>query len=241
MSISPVTDHAVKIGDTFRSVIADANVLWKVIRKIDARNFECEAVNEPIEHNGKLFDSDWAGTISPFSVDQIVRSKSFAAAFASHVERDKKGWADLEVGATVHYDNGFKQWVRCKVVLDEAGQKALLPIALVGGWRESDMPHRDRRGEVYYPYHARKIIEGEVWRPSFSMIFESGAARSQDNPASLPALDLSVPDLGEDERHAAECEVFFDALRAVMDDAATPAPERAAKVRQMVADSTLRR
>jgi|HubBroStandDraft_6_1064221.scaffolds.fasta_scaffold171679_1 hypothetical protein len=56
---------------------------------------------------------------------------------------------------------------------DRNGEMGFLPIALVGDkWREYDLPRRNARGEVIYPYWVEAIRCGEVRRVRAEAIYE---------------------------------------------------------------------
>jgi len=86
-----------------------------------------------------------------------------------------------------------------------AGQKVLLPIALVGNWNPRDLPHEIRQadGSVYesVPYHAKKVLTmSGAWRPSAGCVFESpsfkGNPRFQEDPSTMEPLDLTMRKAG---------------------------------------------
>lgn len=106
-------------------------------------------------------------------------------------------YAGLSVGDTVHYHDGFGEFVRYEVVEapeDNAGNmhregwqkgdKVLKPVALVGKWRMSDLgPHN---------YHVRKVREGEVCRMgNLDNLYET-STRIQNEHADPRKMDPIV-------------------------------------------------
>jgi len=209
------TQIQVQVGDTFRSVIADCNALWRVTR-IDGDTAHCVVVNEPWKHNGHTYASDFAGRRQPFYVSDVASRIAQAQAWERVMQENDEFFDGLELGQVVHYHNGFGEFVRCMVVEYDydfrtgpseytAGQKVLLPIALVGNWNPRDLPHEIRQadGSVYesVPYHAKKVLTmSGAWRPSAGCVFESpsfkGNPRFQEDPSTMEPLDLTMRKAG---------------------------------------------
>ena len=129
-------------------------------------------------------------------------------------------WFDgLMVGSILHYRDGFGTFVRCEVVVGNAdnlrshdgavrdvdliGKTVLLPIALVGNWREP-VSRNLQTGKPRYGYHARSIVEARgAWRPSETCVFESPAysgRAGESSPALAQPVDLTPPDLTADQQ-----------------------------------------
>lgn len=202
----------VRKGVTFRSVIADCNALWRVER-VSGGVAHCVVVNEPWEHNGRTYDGEYAGSRKPFYLDDVERILAYEERFRADREYGEDFFDGLDVGAIVHYNNGFRQFVRCEVVaLDETqrtgtgqeyapGTKLLQPVALCGdGWKQNDLVGEITHEGVRYMtlgYHARKVLTRTgAWRPHHGCVFESPGysssyARAGD-PTGLPAIDLGV-------------------------------------------------
>jgi hypothetical protein len=201
----------VKVGTEFRSVYADSNPLWRVTR-IDGDVVHAVIVNEPIEIDGRMIDSDWVGRRDLFYMDRVVAALEWEERIRATIASADEFFDGLELGAIVHYHNGFGEWVRCRVVEYDhdfrtgpseykAGQKVLLPIALVGNWDEHDLPHerRDMDGTVHevIPYHAKKVLTMDgAWRPAKGCVWESGEChlnpRFPQDPSTLEPLDLTM-------------------------------------------------
>lgn len=206
-----MTEIKVKKGDTFRSVIADCNALWRV-ESVSGGIAHCVVVNEPWEHNGHTYDSDYAGHRKPFYVQDVKSAIAMAQMWEQRANEQDEFYASLVPGQIVHYNNGFGEFVRCEViVLDEdlrsgpseykAGDTVLQPVALVGAWKEYDLPHtrldEDGVEREVIPYHARKVIERSgAWRASDSCVFEapgySSSYKRQGDPTTMEPIDLTV-------------------------------------------------
>ena len=123
-------------------------------------------------------------------------------------------WAKQKVGSTLHYDNGFQQYVR-GTVIEKDGKKMLKPTALVGdGWRKSDLWTRYATGEVSYGYHVKKIQEGEAWQPSDSCVFEcpDRTPRNREDPRTMAPRALSPPPMTAEEEELAEVALLHRAI-----------------------------
>jgi hypothetical protein len=210
----------VKIGDRFNSIYADSQPEWVVTEK-RGRGTWIAQIDD---------DSGWAGVERAFTTQDIENAKASAAAYSRMTNEHDRYYASLKVGQIVHYDNGHNTFVRCEVVLgngragDEitAHGKALKPIALVGNWREHDLPRRQADGSVYNGYHADQVINGGLMEPNFSSIYEARDNEERAklytckllDPRDLPAVSLAVPDMSESEKNDA------DLVRLIQDIAA---------------------
>ena len=189
----------VKKGMQFRAVLADSNALWVVKRSLGGA-WLCEVVDEPYEYDGKVYEGDFTRTEKSFLSREILASVNYENIFKNIRNDHDRFYASLDEGDIVHYNNGFKNFVRCEVVFDADEQKnQLKPIALVGEWSNHDLPERRANGEIYNGYHAQKIIDGGTFEPNVTCIFEAGTKgfvnnnRNHGDPRSLPPIDLSVP------------------------------------------------
>lgn len=144
-------------------------------------------------------------------------------------------WFDsLAPGSTVHYHDGFGEYVRCEVAVgntdnlrgyagrvDESliGKNVLQPVALVGNWKS--VSRRDERtGEAHYDSHAEAIIAGTgAWRPSDSCVFEApGFARTGKvaDPTHMDPIDLTPPDLTPEQVAAIPAWQAVDRVREAL-------------------------
>jgi len=179
-----------------------------VVKNRKGANWLCEIVNEPIEIEGKVYESDWVGTQKVFGTEEIRAALEMNSFVASLMDASEAFYTGLKLGSIVHYHNGFGSFVRCRVVRKE-GKNELLPLALVGNWREHDLPHYNVYGEVDHRYYPRKIVDGETITPHASNIYEYPSFSSRPetpNPSTLPEVDLTLPPLTpEAEAKAALC------------------------------------
>lgn len=143
------------------------------------------------------------GGIEHFPKADIIKKIEQQRAMAQ-IFRDRTDWWEARaVGETVHYHNGFGQYVRGEIV-ETAEGKVMKPTALVGPWAKSDLPNRRIDGEVHYPYHARKIMEGETMKPNATNMFENPDHTDRGvDPTKLDAIDLTVPEMNAEERELA--------------------------------------
>lgn len=168
-----------------------------------------------------------AATIRGFNLADLERQKKADAIWKEQQDKGDSFYASLRPGQVVHYDHGFKEYVRCEVVVKD-GKNVLKPVALVGEWREHDLPRRHRDGTVELGYHVKMIRDGETMSPHPSNIFEYERRSRRDgpDPSKMEPVDLSVPGMdAEQERVAAlwqKVEAVRDALKPgeAMDPAA---------------------
>lgn len=179
-------------GKRFRSAIADCNCLWEVKGSRGRGVFECEVVNEPVEIDGKTYDSDFAGRVDVFTREYIEAVLTWEE-HAKRIERKHEGFYEgLDDGQVVHYHDGFGAYVRCHVVRAEEdvkgiagikkGERCLRKVALVGNWRHLGS----------HSYHVKGVEEGRLFKPNASNIWENPEAscrRKQPDPRHLAPLE----------------------------------------------------
>jgi len=174
VQVPPVKESLrVQVGTRFRACYADTNPLWEVKRARGRDTWDCEVVDEPVEYRGRTYASDWAGIRRVYGGEEI-RAILQREKDREHLEDKHKAFYEgLEVGAVVHYHNGFGEYVRCEVVLAKEnssvgftslkrGEKCLKPVALVGNWSRIS-------GDLY---HVKAIKEGALFQPHFTNVFE---------------------------------------------------------------------
>ena len=194
-------DTEIVVGTTtFRSTYADSNALWKVVRK-EGRNYRCQIENERIEIDGKWYEGDYAGEQKIFSPEEIRGSIGLSKMFDGLAKSHDNFYANLTPGQTIHYQNGFDNWVRCVVVIaSDDGEKKLKPVALVGEWRSHDLPSRYRDGSINEGYYPKMIRTGELMTPNASNLFEAGGKpRNGIDPSTLSPISLAVPAMTDEE------------------------------------------
>ena len=237
----------VKKGMQFRSVLADSNALWVVKRSLGGA-WLCEVVDEPYEIDGKVYEGDYTGTEKSFLSREILASANYEAIFKGIRNDHDSFYASLDEGDIVHYNNGFKNFVRCEVVFDADEQKnKLKPIALVGEWSNHDLPKRRANGEINNGYHAQKIIDGETFEPNVTCIFEAGTKgfvngnRNHGDPRSLPPVDLSVPAMTEEEeQEAVRCQLIGRVQEIISEHNSGNTQEIINRISYMLSDSVVR-
>lgn len=133
-------------------------------------------------------------------------------------------YSSLSPGQVVHYHNGFGAFVRCEAAVED-GRTVLKEVALVGEWREFDLPHRARDGSVQMGYHADGVIEGRTFRPHPSCVYESSdyVRGPFEDPRGKAPIRLEPP--GHDGEEAREAALWrkVEAAAAILSRAQDPA------------------
>ncbi len=194
--MSPIKKPSIGPGTKFHSIIADANPEWEVTRARGRGVWEAKCLGE-----------DYRGEIRIFTRAQVQQSLGMAQFFAKNASDHDKFYSGLTLGAIVHYSHSFGEFVRCEVVMgttayDKKPHKCLKAIALVGTWKEWDLPRRRPDGRIDSGYSAKSVMTGECLEPNFTNIYESGlpsARMAGVDPRCLPPIDLSVPDMTADQ------------------------------------------
>jgi len=226
--MSTTTEIEVGVGTEFRSVIADGNCLWRVTRARGRGVWEAEVQPEWVEVYGKrTMISDYVGTTDVFTTERIAGSINMDNVFARLADDSDFFWEDQVEGAIVHYHNSFGQYVRGRIVIED-GRKVMLPIALVGAWRNHDLVGWTAWGEVRKGYHVRKIEEGETMRPHATNIYECPGFRgprgeaSEINPREAEAIDLTPPERTPEEITYNEAVAILNDVRSLVGHGTTP-------------------
>lgn len=166
---------------TFHSTYADSRPKWKVIKARGNDTWDCAVAEDSL---------DWAGTKKVFGGEEIRASIAHDKMWSNLVKAGDDWWASRKVGEVVHYHYGFGQWVRGVIVKDGKEMK-MRPSALVGAWKNFDLPRFNRYGELVENYHAKKIAAGELMQPNDSNMFEGSFTRRDGiDPSTLPELSL---------------------------------------------------
>lgn len=211
---------------TFRDIVMDGNVTFRVVKDMGNGTFQCVSEDQ--------FDS-YSGVVRYFDRAQLQNKIAMERAWDQAARGQDDFWDRQVVGRVLHYHNGFGQYVRGIVVL-QGDKKVLKPKALVGAWDKRDLPHRRPNGEIVYPYHADKVVNGgpdACWQPSEGCVVESDSYRGPGtryqhiNPLTAPEIDLSVPDMTPAQEAEARLEQVLDKVRAVINNRyQTSAPAR---------------
>jgi hypothetical protein len=256
--VAPLGDNQrmdVAKGMRFRSAYADSNALWEVKSHSGGGVWQCEIVDEPFEIDGRTFSGDYAGVVQPFNARAISAAVAREQSMQAHFDAADDWFAGRELGETVHYCDGFGQFVRCEVVIGNEqnldaynadslmGQKVLQPVALVGDWNEP--VKRDLDGSVRPGYHAQKILEGTgAWRPSTTCVYEAPdcseqyRAEGKVDPRTLEPVSLQVPELTEHEKRQAMKWAQVQAVRDAVSAGQDP-DQILASVRRELQDDSL--
>jgi hypothetical protein len=194
----------VRKGMQFRYCHADSNALWEVKSKKGSGVWLCEIVDEPIEIGDRTYPGDYAGTERVFRSAEIIGAVNMEEMYQELGNQHDQFYAVLTPGQKIHYNNGFGEYVRCEVV-EEDGKNKLRPIALVGNWSSHDLPYRRNTGEVYLGYYGEKIKNGDLIEPNYTSIWEANGDKMQSgDPTEMEPIDLSVPEMTEEEEQSAE-------------------------------------
>jgi len=182
-------------GKRFRSVIADCNALWEVKGSRGRGVFECEVVNEPWEHEGQTYDGDFAGRVGVFTREHIEAALAMEEFWQRSHDEHEEFYASLGDHQVVHYHDGFGQYIRCHAVTAtedvpgmagiKKGDRCLREVALVGAWRAHNLNPGD--------HHVRGVLEGRLFKPNASNIWENPKASVRDrhpDPRYLKPIDL---------------------------------------------------
>lgn len=137
---------------------------------------------------------------------QVKMAKAWKA--MSRDDEAETFYNNLKPGQIVHYHNGFKSYVRCVVTPD----KQLFPMALVGNWSDLDLPKRQKDGEIYYPYHAKSILEKKLFKPHATTIWEFNSPEGVP-PSEMPQISLELPPMSAAERESAAKYRILDRIR----------------------------
>ena len=194
----------VSIGDVFEAAYADSMIEYTVTA----------IKNEVVFADAS--ENDWGITERPFGLNEARRAIAWKKEFSNAAIDTEKFWNDAVVGTVLHYHNGFQQFLRGEIVLDGDG-KYFKPLALVGEWRENELPFRTAEGEIVIGYHARSVLEGKLFRPNPSSIFELMDDDTKSQPrfknvtsaggvSNLEPAILSIPEMTSEEEKSARIE-----------------------------------
>ena len=151
---------AIKIGTEFRYTIRDENPLWKVVAKQGRGGYLAEIMSETIDMGpGRDPYVTEGGETKAFLTEEIQRALNFEKFWSDLKKSDVERTKQLKVGQIVHVDNGFAQFIRCKVV-SSSESNVLEPIGLVGNWQQRDLAIRYVDGTIGRGTYAR-FLAGE--------------------------------------------------------------------------------
>lgn len=158
---------------------------------------------------------------------QLKRDRMFEAI----EDTNKIFYNSLKLGQIVHYNSSFGSYYRCEVVWGKpkggfttnTDQKCLKPVALVGDWREYDLPTRMPDGSVRLGHAAESVRDGMLFTPHESCIWESPrcARRSTDkDPTNMEPICLDVPGLSDEEEKKAALWRVVNRIRSIVNERA---------------------
>lgn len=152
-------------------------------------------------------------------------------------------WSRQKVGDTLHYHNGFGEYVRSVVVasgdpLDP--RKALKPIGLVGNWPQYELSNRNTDGEIVRGWFASIIVSADdsaphTWRPHPSNIYETDPDDFRSNPTGEELIDLSAPDPTPRQRENLASREILALIEQAQDNPALDATDTLARIREILA------
>ncbi len=231
-----MTPTRVTVGTQFRAVIADCNALWETKTRVKG-GWRCVCVNEPIKVGDKTYPGEYAGQVKLFTDREISQSVGMANLFDGIMGAGDRLFAAKKPGDIVHYHNGFGDFVRYEMQPDRQWK----PIALVGNWK-NDLPRRCTNGSIYYPYHAKAILTGELRDApgNVTTIYEtmSDKARFQD-PATMQPVDLTLPPMTEAEEAQAKLWQAIDSARKALESGTPGDAKRMLTTAKVFIDSAL--
>lgn len=164
----------VQVGDTFYANVADGREEFTVT-EVTGKYVTAEAMS-----------IDWGHLEQAFLVSDVERKQAYQRGVDRMFKEHADFWANQELGATLHYHNGFGEIVRGTVATLEDGRKGLQPTAIVGEW------------EYHWEFYWSKIKRGDgAWQPSETCVFESPKFAGVHprwnitDPSGLEPLDFS--------------------------------------------------
>lgn len=163
----------VKVGDTFAADYCDGRYQWTVDEVIDGRVVLASSDDAT---------RDWGIDQKAWTVKDVETSRELEAKYRNVTQDSDDFWDRQELGTTLHYHNGFGEYVR-GIVKSVDGVKLLDPIAMVGDWTH------------HWEYTWAKLVKGDgAWHPHASFIYESGATAAKhgaDDPRTMEPLDFT--------------------------------------------------
>jgi len=195
----------VMIGLKFPYAVADGRCLFTVKELVGKGVWKCVCDD----------DRDYGNLVVNMDGKVILGILQMNENFRQHIDENEAWFESLLDGSIVHLSHGFGQFVRCMVETGtySDGRKTIsgkhvVAIALVGNWRQFDLPRRQLNGSIYHPYNAKQVVEGEHFRPGAGNMWESPSFQRSlprdDDPATLEPVSLEVPEMTAEEEHLAE-------------------------------------
>ena len=203
VAIAEKLPPGVQVGKMFSIGVADGKAPYIVTRMAGTK---CD-VEWRGWHNGDRYTDHFFGwgrkNIPVSTVLKYVRQEEgMAALFRKKAPDFIESRPD---GTIVHYHDGFSQYVRCEVVTgspadwhgeeEEKPTKALKAVALVGEWKDHDLPRYGIDGKVYRGTWAENIYSGKLTYVNSSNLYESPdfSRESRKDPTKMKPIDLTLP------------------------------------------------
>ena len=187
-------------------------------------------------HNGDRYTDHYFGWgrkgVSTRTVQGYIgRDEGMAALFKKEAPDFIE---NLPVRSIVHYDKGHGQFVRYEVVAATPTEwndddrdpptKMLKPIAILGEWRDYDLPHYALDGRVVQAHEIDNIQKGELTLINPSNLYESPdysderKGKAKVNPATLtPLRTFPLMPTPEQEKQFAAWRAVY-ATKEALDD-----------------------
>ena len=173
------------LGKKFPIGVADGQAIYEVV-KVGLKNCRVKWVEDnDINPDGYVAVIGEEGQLS---TDVVLQKVSWEEQMDLHTRQSENWHNSHEIGSVVHYHNGFGSYVRCEVVMGPEGHDAYAgspcykPIALIGEWSKYDLK--------WDSYRVRTILEGELFRPHASNMWEYNRD-PKDDPTKMEALVLA--------------------------------------------------
>jgi len=201
----------VVVGMKFPADFQDGRPIWRVVKARGGKSWDC-VIDA---------DDDYGGVKKVFGSEEILSAAAMHEMWSDMADEHAVWWKTQEVGATVHYNNGFGSYVRGVIVIED-DEKKMRPTALVGKWAKHDLPRLDAAGNLHEGYHVRSIRDGETMQPNYSNMVEAVGMRERDvangfiDPRGQPAIDLTPPQLTVEQTEAARLAAIIETVQVLL-------------------------
>jgi hypothetical protein len=186
------------VGRYITHPVADGQAIYKIVKAGPRITIEVVDVAD-----GYMVPA-W-GRRTTITARQAMAFLAQRDAWTALGQRHENWWAKQQIGATVHYHNGFGEYVR-GVVVEDGGEKKMRPTALVGNWKhQRDIYTRSPDGTVTPGYHAKQIQEGTPFQPNEGNMVESPTFKLVGaDPRTMTPISLEVPPMTIDQENLAK-------------------------------------
>jgi hypothetical protein len=158
------------VGRYIQRPYGDGYAVYKI------RAATTKATIEWVDIGDGLVHPEWGKwkVIALSEVKLYLQQRDAVATLIKQSRSQDDWWAQQTIGAIVHYNNKNNQFVR-GVIVQQHGEKMMLPTALVGAWWRFDCWRRSADGTVQYQHYARQIIEHRMIQPNAVAMVENPA------------------------------------------------------------------